>query len=616
MPKLIICQDAQDYRVVEFTSSVTIGREEDNDITLFSPLVSRHHASIRQQDDGYVLFDHQSTNAVWMEGKKVNEVQMVHGKSFRIVDYLFTFIEERNNSCPSHVFACQSGLPAEGNRSFNSTTILFNQEQDFVDTPLGPTIQLLSEADGDMASLRRFFLELHEIDTESVLSERLLAVAVELFRAKRGFLALINEKNELIYVQTHCFDPHLESQDIRQDIVQQVMERSRAGTRKAGCDRKRLVLCAPLLRADKAIGCLYLDRGAKDFFSENAHGTLEILALFGAVLLDNLTNRKRMHREQESLKARLATKNETIIRSEKMVKLYEDIRTIAPINVPVFISGEAGTGKEHIAAALHSFSKRKGAYIPLNCSAIPDALFESELFGSKKGAFHEAVDKPGKLELADGGTLFLDEVADMSLALQPKLLRFLENGEVSRLGDNRARKLEVRVVTATNRDVAVMIQENTFRDDLFQRLSCFTLKVPPLRERVDDIEPLARYFLKKFSAEYNWREPRVSDNGMQILCQYHWPGNIRQLRNVVLRLAVQSQGKVITEREIFALSEGLGSTEAAKVDIFPSLEEMEKNHIQAALDRVGGNILDAAELVGIARSTLYVKMKKYNISAQ
>lgn len=615
MPKLIICQDAQDYRVVEFASSVTIGREEDNDITLLSPLVSRHHASICLQDDGYVLFDHQSTNSVWMEGKRVNSIRLVHGKSFRIVDYLFTFIEERNNSCPSHVFAGQSVIPAEGNGSVNSTTILFNLEQDFVGIPLGPMIQIQSEDDGNIASLGRFFLELHEIDTESVLSERLLAVAVELFRAKRGFLALLNEKNELIYAHTHCFDPHQESQDIRQDIVQRVMERSRTGTRKAGYDRERLVLCAPLLREDRAIGCLYLDRGAKDFFSENAHGALEILVLYGAVLLDNLTNRKRMYQEQVSLKARLATKNETIIRSEKMVKLYEDIRTIAPINVPVFISGEAGTGKEHIAAALHSFSKRKGAYTPLNCSAIPDALFESELFGSKKGAFHEAVDKPGKLELAESGTLFLDEVADMSLVLQPKLLRFLENGEISRLGDTRAKKLEVRVVTATNRDVAAMIQENTFRDDLFQRLSCFTLKVPPLRERVDDIEPLALYFLKKFSAEYNWKEPRISDNGMQVLCQYHWPGNIRQLRNVVLRLAVQSQGKVITEKEIFALSEGFGSAEEAKVDIFPSLEEMEKNHIQAALDRVGGNILDAAGLVGIARSTLYIKMKKYNISA-
>jgi len=268
-----------------------------------------------------------------------------------------------------------------------------------------------------------------------------------------------------------------------------------------------------------------------------------------------------------------------------------------------------------VASALHNFSGRKGTYIPLNCAAIPEGIFESELFGSKKGAYHEATDKPGKLELAEGGTLFLDEVADMSLILQPKLLRFLENGEISRLGDTRTRRLDVRVVTATNRDVVAMIRDNLFRDDLFQRLSCFTLKVPPLRERVEDIEPLIHYFLKKFSAEYNWQEPRIADSGLQLLSQYQWPGNVRQLRNVLLRLAVQSQGRLISEREILGLSEEFGAMEPAKLEVFPSLEEVEKNHLKASLERADGNISDAAALVGIARSTFYQKMKKYDISA-
>jgi DNA-binding NtrC family response regulator len=172
----------------------------------------------------------------------------------------------------------------------------------------------------------------------------------------------------------------------------------------------------------------------------------------------------------------------------------------------------------------------------------------------------------------------------------------------------------VRVVTATNRDVAAMIHDNHFRDDLFQRLSCFTLKVPPLRERVEDIEPLVHYFLEKFSAEYNWEEPRVSDSGLQLLSQYQWPGNVRQLRNVLLRLAVQSQGRLITEREILNFSEEFGAMEPARLEVFPSLDEVEKNHIKAALERAGGNISDASALVGIARSTLYQKMKKYDIS--
>lgn len=607
MPKLIVCRDAQNYRVVEFVTSITIGRGEENDITLASPLVSRQHASINQrEDDTYMLFDHNSTNAVWLENKKVNAIRLSHGTTFRIVDYFFTFIHERNDNRPPRVFALQDIVP-EVDASVGSATILFDLEQGGEELLLEPDTASLLEERANMASLKDFVLELHGIDEESLLKERLLDKAVELLQAERGFLALLNEKNELVYAVTRCFDPHKESREFRHDVVQQVMDR--------GCGiAARSMLCAPLLREGKTMGCLYLDRGGKNLCGSTIQNVLEILTLHGGVLLDNLTGRKRIYRERESLKARVAAKNETIIRSEKMLKLYEDIRTIAAINVPVFIFGEAGCGKEHVAAALHSFSQRNGAYIPLNCAAIPEGIFESELFGSRKGAFHEAIDKPGKLELAEGGTLFLDEMADMSLVLQPKLLRFLENGEVSRLGDTRTKKLDVRVVTATNKDVEGMIREHTFRDDLFQRLSCFTLKVPPLRERVEDIEPLAHYFLKKFSSEYNWKEPRISDNGMQVLRQYQWPGNIRQLRNVLLRLAVQSQGKLITDKEILAHSGEFGSAGTAKVDIFLSLEELEKNHIKAALERTGGNIIDAAGLVGIARSTLYIKMKKYDIS--
>ncbi len=478
-------------------------------------------------------------------------------------------------------------------------------------------------AESQTAPLSRLLLELQGIDEEGILGERILAEAVQFAGAERGFLALLNEKNELLYTATHCFDPRRESREVCQEVVQQVMDGCRSaridgeerGEGRKGKAQAQSVLCAPLVRDGKAIGCVYLDHHLPAMFNPDQQSSLEILALHGAVLLDNLAGRQRMHRERESLKSRLASKDETIVRSEKMVKLYEDIRTIAAINVPVFIQGEAGSGKEHVASALHNFSGRKGTYIPLNCAAIPEGIFESELFGSKKGAYHEAIDKPGKLELAEGGTLFLDEVADMSLILQPKLLRFLENGEITRLGDTRTRRLDVRVVTATNRDVAAMIRDNLFRDDLFQRLSCFTLKVPPLRERVEDIEPLIHYFLKKFSAEYNWQEPRIADSGLQLLSQYQWPGNVRQLRNVLLRLAVQSQGRLISEREILALSEEFGAMEPAKLEVFPSLEEVEKNHLKAALERADGNISDAAALVGIARSTFYQKMKKYDISA-
>ena len=623
MPSVIVCQDAQDYRVVEFTAALTIGREGDNGVVLASPQVSRRHASIALREGGeYMLFDHESTNGVWMEDRKVSGIRLRHGMSFRIVNFFFTFIDERKEDRPSRVFAIEDDNSPAVQRPMDSATMLFSLEA--ASAPMVPAAIALEPATEDTvtAPLSRLILELQGIDEETLLGERVLAGALRLAGAERGFLALLNEKNELLYAATHCFDPRKESREVCQAAVQQVMDCCRSvridrGEQEDGRKGKmqvQSVLCAPLVRDGKAIGCVYIDHPRPQAFAPAEQSSLEILALHGAVLLDNLAGRQRMHRERESLKSRLAAKDETIVRSEKMVRLYEDIRTIAAINVPVFIQGEAGSGKEHVASALHTFSGRKGAYIPLNCAAIPEGIFESELFGSKKGAYHEAIDKPGKLELAEGGTLFLDEVADMSLTLQPKLLRFLENGEITRLGDTRTRRLDVRVVTATNRDVAAMIRDSLFRDDLFQRLSCFTLKVPPLRERVEDIEPLTRYFLGKFSAEYNWKEPRVADSGLQLLTRYQWPGNVRQLRNVLLRLAVQSQGRLITEREILALSEEFGAMEPVRLEVFPSLEEVEKNHIKAALERSGGHISDAAALVGIARSTFYQKMKKYDIS--
>lgn len=627
MPQLIICQDAQNYRLIEFAHSLTIGREQGNDVLLDSPQVSRHHAVIRKDTSGnYVLEDLGSTNAVWMEKKKIEHTQLRHGATFRIVNFSFTFLVSQEHSARLPVLAGPHQASAASNPvAVESATLLFQHE-------IRPAHALHTdntfppETERTLQLLCTFLRQLRQVDNEQTLCEQLLTGTMELIPAQGGFLALLDEKQELVYATTAHFDPAKEHHTTRQDIVRQVMaegcsslietdEQDKQRQSSHPSRRSVSVICSPLLQQGGTRGCLYLDHHQAKIFTQFHLTILELICQQGALLLDNLMTRAKIFRDRQSLTARLATKDETIIRSEKMIRLYEDIRTIAPINVPVFISGEPGSGKEHVAAALHSFSKRTGAYVTLNCAAIPEGLFESELFGSRKGAFHEAIDKPGKLELAHGGTLFLDEVADMSLSLQPKLLRFLENGESSRLGDNTVKKLNVRVITATNRNVGAMIDAEKFRDDLYQRLSCFTLIVPPLRDRQEDIEPLTRYFLKKFSHEYNWKESICTDSAMQLLRQYQWPGNIRQLRNVLLRLAVHTQGKPITEKDIRTLSDESIPTASPRLEMFPTLEEVEEKHIRSALRQTGGNISDAAALVGIARSTLYQKIKKYNIQA-
>jgi transcriptional regulator with PAS, ATPase and Fis domain len=316
--------------------------------------------------------------------------------------------------------------------------------------------------------------------------------------------------------------------------------------------------------------------------------------------------------EVSVLKRRLLEEG-IVVESEQMVALYQDVQAVAGINVPVLIVGEPGTGKEHVAHALHNYSGASGNFIPLNCSSIPEGLFENELFGCVKGAFSNAIDKPGKLELANGGTIFLDEIGDMSLSLQPKLLRFIEDKEITRLGDTRTRKVNLRVIAATNQDLKTMIERSAFREDFYQRLACITLEIPPLRERKKDIQPLAEFFMSRFSKEHNWKAPPISPTAMKMLMEYHWPGNVRELKNVLLGVLVHVKGKAIYPKHLSAVSSKLQAISRGPTRSFLSMEGMERMHIEDALARAGGNKTEAARLLEISRDTLYKKIKKYKM---
>lgn len=302
-----------------------------------------------------------------------------------------------------------------------------------------------------------------------------------------------------------------------------------------------------------------------------------------------------------------------IAENDAMLSLFMDMKEIVRINVPILILGEPGTGKEKVAQSLHTLSKSKGAFVPLNCPSIPEGIFESELFGSVKGAFSDAADKPGKLELADNGTFFLDEVGDMALPLQPKLLRFLEDSKITRLGDTRTKTVNVRIVSATNQDLKTMMQEKRFREDLYQRLACIKLQIPPLRDRKEDILPMSNYFLSKFSAEHNLKPLQLTDDAQKILLRYPWPGNVRELNNVLLSCAVRCRGGAISADQLSAASDEMQArVEVIDNSIMP-LEDVEKKHIKKALQQAEGNKLKAAKMLGISRDTLYNKIKKYNI---
>ena len=324
-------------------------------------------------------------------------------------------------------------------------------------------------------------------------------------------------------------------------------------------------------------------------------------------------------RENRSLKRALAAESETFGltgRSPRMLQIVEVIRTAAPSDASVLIEGESGTGKELIAAAFHAQSRRAaGPYIRINCAALPSELIESELFGYRKGAFTGADrDKRGLIEAASGGTLLLDEIAEMPAHLQTKLLRVLQDRRLRRLGDEQEAAVDFRLVCSTNRDTAQMISEGTLRKDLFFRVSTIRVKVPPLRERPDDVAPLAERFLRAYADKYQKRIRAISPSALSMLSRYDWPGNVRELESVVEHAVLFAREEELRPED---LPEHLhASTAAHAAFVLPpymTMEEIEREAIAQTLERTGGNVKKTAEILDYHRPTLYRKLKKFGL---
>jgi formate hydrogenlyase transcriptional activator len=301
-------------------------------------------------------------------------------------------------------------------------------------------------------------------------------------------------------------------------------------------------------------------------------------------------------------------------KSRSLEVVLDQVERVAPTGSTVLIQGETGTGKELIARAVHNVSSRCGrSFIKLNCAAIPDALLESELFGHERGAFTGAIgQKAGRFEMADNGTLFLDEVGDIPLALQPKLLRVLQEQEFERLGGTRTHRVDVRLVAATNRDLAGMVKRREFRDDLYYRLNVFPIKLPPLRARPEDVPLLVAHFVEIYSRRMAKQIEHIPAETMSALSSYQWPGNIRELQNFIERSVILSAGTVLRP----PLAELKHSPELESLGAI-TLEDAERDHIRKTLEYTRWVVAGpngAAARLGVKRSTLYFRMQKLGIS--
>ncbi len=385
------------------------------------------------------------------------------------------------------------------------------------------------------------------------------------------------------------------------------------------------IILAPIRdHRDRFLGMIHMTTaaGIRPFSSDDLQvvvAVAEILAESVSRLADQRRLAKSLHlsrRRAELLQEQLGDKVRIVGKSEAIRAVIEKIKLAAPTHATVLVRGESGVGKELVAAALHHASnRREGPMVCLNCAALSETLLESELFGHEKGAFTGATErKRGKFEMADGGTLMLDEIGEMNAELQAKLLRVLEGHPFERVGGHEPIKVDVRVVAATNRDLQSMVGEGKFRQDLYYRLHVVEIIVPPLRQRQRDCLLLAQFFLDRFNREMGRRIETISEAAQKRLLEYHWPGNIRELRNVIERAVVLNQKNVIEENDLAlspASAAGGDATASSDTAVEMTLAELEQQHIERVLRHTDGNKSRAAAMLGIERSTLDRKLKRF-----
>jgi Nif-specific regulatory protein len=462
------------------------------------------------------------------------------------------------------------------------------------------------------------------LNTEKLL-EKVMDVAIESVNAERGFIVLTDDVGNLKVEVARHMEGALEKElsELSQSAFKEMLKKREpkiyidAQTAFPKAESVMLkhiksIACVPLICKDELLGGIYIDtRTEQTVFDDN---TLQFLTAFANIASLAITN-ARLY--QSLISENISLKKvfnewrefpEILSQSENMKRVYELMNHVIPTDATVLIVGETGTGKELVARAIHYNGPRKNRpFITVNCSAIPQDLLESELFGYKKGSFTGAItDRKGLFEAAHGGTLFLDEISDLPLPLQPKILRVLQNGEIRILGDTSNIYVNVRIISATHRNLARLVTQQNFREDLYYRLNVVRIDLPPLRNRREDIPLLVNYFIKKYSQKLGKGVTGISKQALNHLSSHNWPGNIRELENVIECAIVLCKGKIIEDEDLELKSINLPHLEGNK-----TLAAIEKREILERLKQFSGNRKSAAESLGISLRTLQYKLSKW-----
>lgn len=475
--------------------------------------------------------------------------------------------------------------------------------------------------------------EINSIREPEELLRNILDIAIHHLSAERGFILLKDhiESEPLIPRVARNIDPEKVSkvQDISQSTIQKVIQnRQPILTFDALSDERfddsqsvilqqiRSIACVPLIFKENFLGIIYIDsRGQKAKFNPESLNFLQAFANQAAISLENVKLLVDLKEENTLLKEefhRLYAFDEIIGKSPAMKQVFKTMGKVLNNDTTLLIQGETGTGKELIARAIHHNGWRKQhPFVPVNCAAIPESLVESELFGHKRGSFTGAIsDKKGLIASANEGTLFLDEIGELPASVQVKLLRFLQDRKFTPVGDTKENQANVRIIVATNMDLLKRVKEGNFREDLYYRLNIINIKVPPLRERIEDLPLLIRYFIDRYNKKLSKNIHMLSIPVMKKFMSYHWPGNIRELENTIERMVVLASGAVIAEAEI-ELSESIAHRNTIQAGM--TLEQVSVQLLNQTLKAVNGNKTKASEMMGVSLRWIHYKMKQWKV---
>jgi transcriptional regulator with GAF, ATPase, and Fis domain len=623
----------------------TLGRAAENDLVLDDNSVSAFHAHLLYQGGQYTLTDLKSRNGTLVAGRRIKSCVLSPGDEIIIGRFklrFFLFSPELGKQLDEIAqMAKKAKFPVEYWSELKKVVLKLEQQLD------GERRQVAT-----LKGLLEVALVLNSYRKLSELLKTIMRLAVQVLSAERGFI-MLRDKHQQLKVKAKEGLSENELKDTQEasisfSVVNKVVEtkkpilitdtaRDTEFSLKQSIIRAQIksILCLPLLnRQTELLGVLYLDTTvASGLFSVEDLELTQSFANLAAVAIENTylieqekqtalelmrlqeekrysAQLKKLEQEKKQLIKTIESYQfeELLGASRSIQQVFKTIDQVAKTDVPVLIQGETGTGKELVAAAIHKRSLRKDKpLVVINCGAIPENLLEAELFGYEKGAFTGAyTSRPGKFELAHGGSIFLDEIGELPLSLQVKLLRVLQTGEIERLG-GQAHKIDVRIITATNKDLEKAAQEKLFREDLLYRVKVVSIFLPPLRERVDDIMLLANYFLTAAAQHFGKPIKGFTPEAKEAMLKYHWPGNIRELENKIKRAVVLAEGEYLSP-----LALELGQKEAP-LGLKEIKEKAEIEAIQRALSKYAGNITHAARELKTSRRNLRLLIVKYNL---